>query len=338
MSNCVNKSEKSSEVVLFFVNTPFQALCAVEAIKSFDIREYCFYVSYFHNENRLNQIDAILKLYNISYKSFLLKKTSVFSFLMKCTFKRKKYDKAFVGDYYTILFSLFSIFSLKCKGKLVYMDDGNSTIDIFKGRLAPSKNGLIAQRLRKITMLIGMYRGIEVEKNFYSIFPDIPNPKYHVIENTFSHIRNDYNTNNYITLSLIVGTVLEGYCEENNLTKKQYHSALEELFIKAKNETANLLYIPHGRDRDSVVIDLCRRHNIEYRRLDVCIELYILQNGILPKFVYGFSSSALYSLKKMFPEADVSNIRIVSSNPSKEYEDIAVYYHQHGINNVVYNV
>ena len=328
---------RKSDRVLFFVNTPFQALCAIEAIKHFSIENYSLYVSYFANENRLEQIDVVLSLFDVPYKSFCLKKSSFLNFMLKCSFK-KKYEIAFVGDFYTVLFSCFSVISLKTKGEIVYMDDGNSTIDIFKGALAPLKTGGMFQKLRNLVKWIGKKKGIEVEKYFFSIFPDIPNKKYQVIENDFSHIRSLYATMNTQSLSLFVGTVTEDFCEENHLTKEQYHNVLDNILDRAHKEAGGLVYIPHGRDRDETTVELCKKYNIEYRKLDVCVELYILQNGITPDFIYGFSSSALYSLKLMFPEAQVYNARIVSSNPSREYEDIAAYYQKHDIRNLVYNV
>lgn len=328
---------KKSDRVLFFVNTPFQALCAIEAIKRFSIVNYNLYVSYFANENRLEQIDVVLSLFGINYSPILLTKTSFISFLVKCLFRRK-YEMAFVGDFYTILVSCFSIVCLKSKGKLVYMDDGNSTIDILKGVLSPLKTGGKFQKLRGFVKLIGKKKDIEVEKYFFSIYPDIPNKNYKVIENDFSHIRSLYDKMNTQSISIFVGTVTEGFCEENHLTKEQYHNVLDNILDRAHKEARGLVYIPHGRDRDETTVELCKKYNIEYRKLDVCVELYILQNGITPDFIYGFSSSALYSLKLMFPEAQVYNARIVSSNPSREYEDIAAYYQKHDIRNLVYNV
>ena len=329
--------EKIKGNVLFFVNTPFQALCAIEAIRRFDIEKYRLYVAYFANENRLKQIDDVLGLFNIHYSSLLLKKTSSLTFLIRSLFRRK-YEMAFVGDFYTIILACFSIVSLKPTGQLFYMDDGNSTIDIFKDVLSPMKTGGKFQKLREFVKWMGKKKGIKVEKNFFSIFPDIPNMKYQVIENDFSHIKSLYDTMNTQSLSLFVGTVTEGFCEENNLSIEQYHNVLKELLVKAQKDAGKIVYIPHGRDRDSFVMNLCNNYGIEYRKLEVCIELYILQNGICPEFVYGFSSSALYSLKRMFPDAKVCNVRIISSNPSREYDDIATYYHQHNINNIVYNV
>ena len=322
--------------VLFLVNSPFQALCAVEAINKYSIKNYEMYVTYYHTEHTLDQIDGVLSLFNVPYNHFLLNYKSAVVFSINNILKGKRYDLAFVGDYYRILHRFFSVLSLKRNGKIIYLDDGNSTINIFRDRLAPAKTNFSFRVFRTLSYFIAGIKRIPIEKFFFSIFPDIPNDKYVVIENTFSSISCIYKQRNIKSLSLFIGTEPVVFCKENNITIQEYHNILEE--VLANNNKEPLYYIPHGGDKDMFVIDLCKIYGVEYRKLSVCIELFILQNGIFPKLLMGFSSSALYSLKKMFPDSEVQNVRILSSNPSEEYEDIANYYQKHGIENVSFHV
>ena len=328
----------STGKALFMVNTPFQALCAIEVINRYSIIDYDLIVAYFSNENRLNQIYTILSLYSISYTPLLLSKYAIIKYLLKLFFSRNRYTVAFIGDFYTILSSFISVLSLKRGSRIIYLDDGNSTIDIFKNRLAPDKVTNMYTLIRSCVKFIAKTRYIEIEKYFFSIFSVTDNCKYSIIENDFSFIQSVEKDRNYEIESFFVGTVTDAFCKENGIIIEHYYNILEIIFSSIYKNRFSITYIPHGRDNDYVVKKLCSKYNIEYRTLDVCLELYLLKNIIRPKCLIGFSSSALYTVKRMFPETKVFNIQIISSNPSNEYIDIADYYNEHGIENVIFKV
>ena len=49
----------------FVVETPFQLLCAIEAINEFQIEHYLVVVPYFENSFRWSQLESMLKELNI---------------------------------------------------------------------------------------------------------------------------------------------------------------------------------------------------------------------------------------------------------------------------------
>ena len=69
--------------------------------------------------------------------------------------------------------------------------------------------------------------------------------------------------------------------------------------------------LPHGADDDINVKNLCQKHGFEYDRPDTLIELYMLNLENPPKYVYGFSSTALFTIKKMFPAAEVFRFQVL---------------------------
>lgn len=329
--------EYSKGPALFIIGSPFQALCAIEAIKYFSIKDYTVIVSYFYNENRQDQTYAILKLFDVDYTTLFLNKRTSLTFALKCLIDKKKYSIAFVGDFYRVIASLFSVLSLKRNGLLLYLDDGNSSIEIFKDELNPQKNKKSIKLIRNIVKKIILVKRIK-DDVFFSLFSDIPNAKFQVIENTFENIGNIFKGEQTENASLFIGAVINGFCEDNHIENCDFYRIQTALLKELKKEWGNVIYIPHGRDKDDHIKVICEELNVEYRVLDVCIELYLLQNKINPVTVCGFASSALFTIKRLFPASIVYNVQILSSIPNPEYVEIDSYYQKHGIKSIVYNV
>ena len=63
------------------------------------------------------------------------------------------------------------------------------------------------------------------------------------------------------------------------------------------------------------------------------VEMYILQQQVIPKIIYGFTSSALFNLKKIFPSCKVINITLNYPNSvgALDYYNITQYQCVNGI-------
>lgn len=315
--------------VAFVITSPFQALCCIEAIQQFNITSYHIYVMVYNGFNkREKQVVSLFNSYNINNIS--IRYCSKFSFVtFFITNIIPSFDVVFTGDFYSSSFVLFSVLNIKKGGDLVYLDDGNSTLGILMNQLETFKlNGFITKLIIAATRLLFRLKNIDKKKTFYTIYSDIENSNYHIIPDFFSSLA--VNREMKINVVLFIGTSPSSFIRVNNINEEFYRKVLFDS-LSSLSAINKVIYIPHGQDTDSSVEKFCIDNGVEYRRTDTCIENYVLREGWNPIEIYGFTSSALFTLKKMYPQSHVTDIRIVSSEPNEEYEIISNYYSNHGI-------
>ncbi|MDD3944604.1 MAG: hypothetical protein PHS38_07820 [Bacteroidales bacterium] len=323
----------------FVVGTPFQSLCAVEAINHFCIVDYEVFVLLFYNEKRIDQVDTIFRLFDIKYSIIHINGYSSFKFFIKGILKKVTYKRAFVGNYYSITCSSLAVTKLAKFGAVIYMDDGNSTISILKNRLSAVKLSMGYKGVRLLVHIVAAFKSISIERYFFSVYSDIKTDKFIVRTNDLSSITHKINIDYQCeAVTLFIGTNPEDFCKENHIHVEIYNKVLRRVLTKMNETGSKLLYIPHGLDNSLPIKDFCDDVGIEFIRPSVCVELFLISRNYSVVEAAGFSSSALFNIKKMYPEALVRNLRFISHIDSQDYSDIAEYYAQNGIINEKINV
>ena len=110
---------------------------------------------------------------------------------------------------------------------------------------------------------------------------------------------------------------------------KQSLSAISE---KYKNQP--IYYIPHGKDKNAKIKELVEKLNIHYTQIDKTVELFIMEQPNKPFAIYSNTSTALFNLKKLYPDAEIYNIFYLGDEKSKYYKDYLTYseyFLKHGI-------
>ncbi len=102
----------------------------------------------------------------------------------------------------------------------------------------------------------------------------------------FSQSKND--TNSYF--------IGQPFIELNICSKKQYFSSLFDISKKYKN----LIYIPSRKESDQNLNQISNSLAINIFRTETNIELFFIENKLIPKRVLGFNSTALLTLNKIF--------------------------------------
>ena len=105
--------------------------------------------------------------------------------------------------------------------------------------------------------------------------------------------------------------------------------------VKKENKGKDVCYISHGGDGFPNMFAICQENDVEFIRPDYTVELLLLGRSYAPEIVYGFNSSALFSIKKMMPDTIVKNFLL--NRPSKIVKDligIADYYQMYGIEKI----
>lgn len=320
---------------IFYASSPFQILCAIEAIYYYKISQYKFVLGS-TDDIRDKQMFTLLKQLNINYELFPLNKLTNKTRLLlifKSYFKHKNaiYNQAFIGDYFTLDFYLHLLPLVKRKSNIIYLDDGTSTIAILNGQI---RTNLKFKIKKKIISFCLSCKKINSFHYYFTIFSDIKNERFICFENKFSFMRKKKYYSSPTDI-FIIGTNTNAYCNELNIKISDFISKLNEIFknLIDRNQRCKIIYIPHGRDSNDNIRKLCMAYGIEYRKLNVAIEYYMLKENIYPKSIYGFTSTALINLKKMYPNAFVFNIRIKGNTPhyNQIYDTISNYYERHGI-------
>ena len=117
---------------IFVVTSPFQALCAFNAIKAFEITDYRFYLALIE-DIRNEQLFTLFQQQGIAYEVVnveKLTKTDRLQFLLP---HFSRYKRLFIGDARNISQYFIGLSKVSNGGCMVYLDDGNDNIFLLKG-------------------------------------------------------------------------------------------------------------------------------------------------------------------------------------------------------------
>lgn len=319
---------------VFVVCSPFQALCAIATIRQLEIRDYKMVVWLPTGEVRNAQLTELLKREGILYKSFHHINKIFLQLIKLFALKAKEqgYSRLFIGDYRNYIEHYIGFLYIKDGADIVYLDDGNITIDILKGTFEDSNK----IRERKIIEKTACHRNLEIQKNLLTIFSDIPNPQYNIEELKFENVIIKHDSERKPTNIYIVGTHSDVFCKSLEIPEDTYIHKLSQLMKKLRFQYPDdeIVFISHGREYKDYGQRLCKEHGCGFIRPETMIEVDLLNRPNPPKAIYGYTSTALYTLKKMFPATLVVNIffEFSKDNPFyKGYIADSEYYQQNGI-------
>ena len=296
--------------VLFIVNSPFQCLCMFEAINHYS----------FSNYDVVFRPDSI-KLNNEMVKRVLNEKGIVFSInrmhpvydIFPLIFKKKKkYDVLFNGDYYSggVYAYYFSILSSKRHGSLIYFDDGVETLRAYSK--PPQKRTLNMKYfgLHLFCKTVEWLKGIG-KPRFFTIF-DVESERFITEHNDLTILRNKVAESNQRGV-FIIGTNFDGI----DVDKEEYFCLLTKLilYFQKKYPKEIIWYCPHRRNKDNEeLMKLLKDNNVSVFNTQITVEYDFVQKQIYPVHIAGFGSTALYTLKNIFPESVIDNVAMQLRN------------------------
>ena len=320
---------------VFVICSPLQLLCALAAIKQLEISDYKMIAYLPKGDVRNVQVENLLKEYGVKYISFtrINKMTIQFVKLYAIFRKKRHYTRLFVGDIKNITESYIGYCFVSDNSDVLYLDDGNGTISLLRDEIIYPTS----ERNRKILDFIYKHRDIRPFYNLLSIYTNIPNPKYNIKElhlNLVIDLKHGKKENRNI---YIVGTNIINYCGHLGISEELYINKLSQLMACVKKEYPDddVIFIPHGREKKRYGERLCVDNGCIFQKPEIMIELELLRAPYLPKVVYGYTSAALFTLKKLFPETRIVNILFdIKANDNmnyKEYLECSNYFAQNGI-------
>lgn len=114
------------------------------------------------------------------------------------------------------------------------------------------------------------------------------------------------------------------------LDREKYQSTL--LQIKKYYNDEITWYCPHRRDNNSYA-DFCNVNGIKMFDTRVSVEYDFIQRELYPRVIIGYGSTALYTLKLLYPLAEIHNICFDTKDDhiAKNYIYISEFLKKHGI-------
>lgn len=320
---------------VFVIASPFQALCSIATIKQLKITEYLIVALMPSDDIRSSQLRSFLEKEGVLFTAITQFNWFIWLYYKQRAYfhKNNKYKRLFIGDVRSVVLHIIGFSYVSDDSEIVFLDDGNITVSVLNDEITEPMNRINIRRINMISRI----RRFGKRCNFLTIYSDITNSKYVVKQLDLSQVistksRDTVNKKNVY----IIGTYLLRYCEPLGIPTEKFISVLDNLFynIIESNPSEHVVYIPHGRDDSEYARMLCERYGCEFHRPEIMVELELLNQDCYPLAIYGFTSSALYNLKKLFPDSSVYNILICFDENNvfyREYKALSSYYIQNGI-------
>lgn len=327
----IERRIKGMPSVFCLSGSPFQALCMIEAIQEFEITDYRVLLCLSENElPRLSQIETLLDKYNITYEiesvNFHITKAERLKALLS---NKNKYKVAFIGDCNNELLIFKSFRYVSDGGTLVYLDDGIATIQFFNGMFQ------LSSKLKPYYKLMSKIRRIDFDRYFFTVYENLTDDRHIPIICDFRYFSVLQKSKTNVSGVYFIGTQIKDYCGFEGIHVDQFMIVLQSLLHELKTiyPSEQLIYVPHGREiLTKDLIALCCEEGIEYRPSDITVEMMLLEENDYPRAVYGFTSSALYNIKKIFPKTEICNITFIGNSPKTNGKEItSQYYAKFGI-------
>lgn len=312
---------------VFVIETPLQAIFAVQAIRDFQINQYLVLV---WETVRFHQVAAVLNYFEIKFQIEDMELITNKKEWLKALFRLSPYKRAFIG--FPKMHMLFCACRyLSSHSTIILLDDGLATVKLFKkGKLLDFDTWFI-----KPFSWLTRIKNVTYNKHVYTIFSDLPHHGFHIQRNSMSLLSNIKEDDKAYEV-YIIGTNPSPYSQSIGLDLTEFYSIQKRIMSEIRNiyPSYNLYYIPHGGDVSNVSKEICAETGWHYKKVEMTIEMYFLQKTKMPEKVFGFLSTALYVIKKMFPKMDVTNIApngTYHDNISEDHLYLIKYYMKHGI-------
>ena len=311
--------------VLSIISSPLQLLNFKEYIKLNNIKNYDLIVLSFikKEEEQITYSANVLKLK-------IHKKINRLSFLQYFQLKifsktYDKYNQLVIGNFFSDP-HLFLYHTSKIKD-LVVLDDGINTSLIDK-YYKTEKKILKSNFFKKLIFnFLKIKTYYPIKFTMFTLF-DIHFKSNNIIhmKNNFSYVKSLIKSFNDDDNTYLVG---QPFIELNMITDKDY----EFILTKIKSQHNKIVYIPSRKESDFNLEKIHKKFGFEILKTISNIELHFIENGLIPKKIIGFNSSALITLNNIFNskenliniisyKIDIESNRFSSNNINKYYEKI----------------
>jgi hypothetical protein len=257
---------------LFYIDSPFQLLQVNEYINKFKIKE-CKTIIRLNglreNDKQLLNLVDVLEIENYQ----IIKMESIGSILLWTCYLIFPFciaGSVCIGDANAMVFRIYK--HIIPNKKLMLFDDGVATL----------VNEAENETFQRFTM-----------------FPEIVKCS---VENDFSALKKMIVPERKKNVAVIIGGKL---AEEGIISKEYYQSLLSKMVKLLEKEQLEIVYVAHRGESQENLEKISKKWNMEVLRPNYPIELIALEFKVNPVFIVSVLSTALYSMNKIYDEANI---------------------------------
>ncbi|MCT7650596.1 alpha-2,8-polysialyltransferase family protein [Aliarcobacter butzleri] len=309
---------------LIIIGSPLQLINAMEAVHFFKLENVILVIAFngllsnnIQIEEQINSFkcEEVVKIYPSSVSKFL-QYLKLIKYL-----QRYKYEKLFIGEFGSAFRIILANIN---KEKVFLLDDGTATIVDYEKSIKINKiNRYSFKELR--FLIFGLKIRVKDKINFFTYYNLEKLPDSEVIKNNLEYMKKDFiqNSIDYDDTIFFFGQPSEIFLDKQELELNLYK-------IVNKFSEKKILYIPHrAQTKDEINNIRLMNKNIKILEINKPVEKYFLNNGIYPKHVISYVSTALTTTKILFPECNANYIKIKNPNfdlIDMKYLDYLYYY------------
>ena len=317
---------------IYIVASPFQLISAIEARHKFkgDGDTFVIYL----NTNQLQTaflkriVNSFLDI-DVIYVEYKSRRNSVaekVKLLKKL--RRTQFDYVFIG-HYAEFFNQLYVCNLKFKD-LVLLDDGTQTL-VYNNDITEKSvtiNCLKDRAIRNLPKAFyilanGLSLSRKVVINWFTMFDFVPKNGGGYTRHKFEYLKNkhiDYTSAvsdgkqkvYFIGSDLVRNKIVKSNEIYNALVKK----------IREHYAGYEFVYLPHRYEVLSDLSPLMSETDIELVQFDNILEVAFIENNVIPTQICSFYSTALYSLKLLYPQCEINFIEIDKNLLNPNFVDI----------------
>jgi len=312
---------------LFLIRSPLQALNAIEAKEKFSKNEKNIIIGFYRRE-----IDKELILNTLKYSTWsdiIIQKLKphyqLFKYLNSLLKEFPLVNYCFIGDHSTLI--NYYMNRLKYK-HLVILEDGTATlrnIQLLENKsyhkihkTSHSKNSCFTTLFIN---LIGIDTRYLYDASFFTIYK--LNTNIPLLHNDYNYLKKLIKQIPQKKITFFIGSnLIEGIF----ITKELFELELQKVINYYKNQNIEFIYILHRKEDVKYMIYLEEKLGFKCLKFNNIIEIEFLNLGYIPSEVSTFISSAITTLKVLYPskytffKLDTQDINAKFKEPIKYIE------------------
>lgn len=315
---------------LYIVRTPFQALSALEAREHFKDEEATLVVRQSPEELNNRQMEEVVLLgrwrrVERIQTPFIsqLRHFNELSILRQLRKRAPRYKHIFGADFPS---HYFESLPNECS---YLIDDGTYTLAIQDSfRQAPSAFQIDETRKdltkHRVLRAMGMAPGVRRVMPIFTCFALEPVPNQILVKHDFSSLRKliladarDDDETVYFLGS--------NFVEDGTTTLDAYVSRVSDCLRHYKGK--RFVYMPHRRESAKTLARIGAIEGVRVEFPALPVEAEFVRRRVRPKYVAAILSTALYTLKLIFPDAEVRGFRLRQNdiNPQMDHLITPIY-------------
>lgn len=185
--NKINLAFADREPSLFIIQTPFQAMCAINAIHQLKINDYVLSLHLHKStEKRNRQTIELVERSGLKYNFVNGRPIPFLNRLALLFSHEQKFNRVFLGTHLYQNGYYYALKEIQNGGNLVLLDDDVATLTLLESGYKVTGRSVVPMAINKA---IASLRRIKLN-NILSVYKGIANPKWDIAYNDISLLRN----------------------------------------------------------------------------------------------------------------------------------------------------